>query len=123
MEKYLINTNKKILIISEVQPVFNTNFIFRQEKIENIYFTYFNNDIQYGAKYILKRILDIFLSIFGLLIFSPILLILSLYIVLIDGFPFYVVQKRVGLHGEIFNMYKFRSMKKILMNYVKILLN
>ena len=112
LEKYLINTNKKILIISEVQPVFNTNFIFRQEKIENIYFTYFNNDIQYGAKYILKRILDIFLSIFGLLIFSPILLILSLYIVLIDGFPFYVVQKRVGLHGEIFNMYKFRSMKK-----------
>ena len=40
------------------------------------------------------------------------MLMISLYIGLIDGLPFYVVQKRVGLHGEIFNMYKFRSMKK-----------
>ena len=112
LEKYLINTNKKILLISENRPVFKTSFIYRQENIDGVFFTYFNNDIQYGAKYILKRILDIFLSLFGLIVFSPIMLLLSLYIGLIDGFPFYVVQKRVGLHGEIFNMYKFRSMKK-----------
>ena len=112
LEKYLIDTNKKILLISEYKPVFKTNFIFRQENIDGIFFTYFNNDIQYGAKYILKRFLDIFLSLFGLIVFSPIMVLLSLYIGLIDGFPFYVVQKRVGLHGEIFNMYKFRSMKK-----------
>jgi len=112
LEKYLIDTNKKILLISEHKPVFKTNFIFRQENIDGIFFTYFNNDIQYGAKYILKRFLDIFLSLFGLIVFSPIMVLLSLYIGLIDGFPFYVVQKRVGLHGEIFNMYKFRSMKK-----------
>ncbi len=112
LERYLINTNKKILLISEKKPFFKTSFIYRQENIDSVYFTYFNNDIQYGAKYILKRILDIFLSLFGLFIFSPIMILLSVYIVLIDGFPFYVVQKRVGLHGEIFNMYKFRSMKK-----------
>ena len=34
------------------------------------------------------------------------------YISIIDGFPFYVKQKRVGLHGEVFNMFKFRTMKK-----------
>ena len=112
LEKYLINTNKKILLISENKPVFENSFIYRQENIDGVFFTYFNNDIQYGAKYILKRILDILLSMFGLVIFSPIMLLLSIYIGLIDGFPFYVVQKRVGLHGEIFNMYKFRSMKK-----------
>ena len=112
LEKYLINTNKKILLISENKPVFENSFIYRQENIGGVFFTYFNNDIQYGAKYILKRILDILLSMFGLIIFSPIMLLLSIYIGLIDGFPFYVVQKRVGLHGEIFNMYKFRSMKK-----------
>jgi len=112
LEKYLIDTNKKILLISEHKPVFKTNFIFRQENIDGIFFTYFNNDIQYGAKYILKRFLDIFLSLFGLIVFSPVMVLLSVYIGLIDGFPFYVVQKRVGLHGEIFNMYKFRSMKK-----------
>ncbi len=112
LEKYLINTNKKILLISENKPVFENSFIYRQENIDGVFFTYFNNDIQYGAKYILKRILDILLSMIGLVIFSPIMLLLSIYIGLIDGFPFYVVQKRVGLHGEVFNMYKFRSMKK-----------
>ena len=112
LERYLINTNKKILLISENKPVFTNSFIYRQENIDGVFFTYFNNDIQYGAKYILKRILDILLSLFGLVFFSPIMLLLSLYIVLVDGFPFYVIQKRVGLHGEIFNMYKFRSMKK-----------
>ena len=112
LEKYLINTNKKILLVSENKPIFKTSFIYRQENIDNVFFTYFNNDIQYGAKYILKRILDIVLSLVGLVIFSPIMLFLAFYIGLVDGFPFYVVQKRVGLHGEIFNMYKFRSMKK-----------
>ena len=103
---------KKILLISKENIIFNSYFISRIDEVSGYQLTFFNNDIQYGAKYILKRILDILLSLFGLFIFSPVMLFLSIYIVLIDGFPFYVVQKRVGLHGEIFNMYKFRSMKK-----------
>ena len=112
LEKYLINTNKKVLIISENKPVFKTNFLYRQEFIDDNYFTYFNNDIQYGAQYILKRIIDIVLSTFGLIIFMPIILLLSIYIVSIDGYPFFVKQKRVGLHGQVFDMYKFRTMQK-----------
>jgi lipopolysaccharide/colanic/teichoic acid biosynthesis glycosyltransferase len=112
LEKYLVETNKKVLIISKNQPIFTNKFIFRQETIDNSFFTYFNNDIQYGSKYILKRILDITLSFFGLIIFSPIMILLGLYILLIDGYPFFVKQRRVGLHGEAFNMYKFRTMKK-----------
>ena len=112
LEKYLIETNKKVLIISKKQPVFTNNFLFRQETIDKSFFTYFNNDIQYGSKYILKRILDITLSCIGLVIFSPIMLLLGLYILLIDGYPFFVKQRRVGLHGEPFNMFKFRTMKK-----------
>ena len=112
LEKYLIETNKKVLIISKNQPVFENNFLFRQETIDKSFFTYFNNDIQYGSKYILKRILDITLSCIGLVIFSPIMILLGLYILLIDGYPFFVKQRRVGLHGEPFNMFKFRTMKK-----------
>tara|TARA_B100000902_G_scaffold23395_1_gene28147 strand:- start:1175 stop:2611 length:1437 start_codon:yes stop_codon:yes gene_type:complete len=110
-EKYLINTNKKILIISEEKPSFKNIFLFREEKIENTFFTYFNNDIQYGAKFILKRFMDITVSLLGILIFCPVMLFLSLYILLIDGFPFFIKQRRVGLHGDVFYMYKFRSMK------------
>ena len=112
LEKYLVETNKKVLIISKNQPTFTNKFIFRQETIDNSFFTYFNNDIQYGSKYILKRILDITLAFFGLIIFSPIMILLGLYILLIDGYPFFVKQRRVGLHGEAFNMFKFRTMKK-----------
>ena len=111
-EKYLIETNKKVLIISKKQPVFTNNFLFRQETIDKSFFTYFNNDIQYGSKYILKRILDITLSCIGLVLFSPIMILLGLYILLVDGYPFFVKQRRVGLHGEPFNMFKFRTMKK-----------
>ena len=55
LEKYLIETNKKVLIISKKQPVFKNKFLFRQETVDKSFFTYFNNDIQYGSKYILKR--------------------------------------------------------------------
>ena len=112
LEKFLIETNKKVLIISKKQPAFINNFLYRQENIDNSFFTYFNNDIQYGSKYILKRILDITLSCIGIVMFSPIMVILGIYILLIDGYPFYVNQRRVGLHGEAFNMFKFRTMKK-----------
>jgi len=112
LEKYLIEVNKKVLLISNSKPKFNANFIYRQEVLDETFFTYFNNDIQYGAKYIIKRVLDIALSIFGIIIFLPIMLIIAIYIVVLDGFPFFIKQKRVGLHGEMFNMYKFRTMRK-----------
>ena len=110
IEKYLINLNKKVLIISNESIRFSSNFIFRQENFEGYILTYFNNDIQYGAKFILKRIIDIFLSITFLIILSPIWLIILFYILLKDGWPPIIVQNRVGLHGRIFKMYKFRTM-------------
>ena len=58
LEKYLIETNKKVLLISTGKPVFSKSFIFRQEILDQTFFTYFNNDIQYGAKYIIKRFMD-----------------------------------------------------------------
>ena len=112
IEKYLIEVNKKVLLISNSKPKFNANFIYRQDVLDDTFFTYFNNDIQYGAKYIIKRFIDIVFSTIGIIIFSPIMLIIGIYIVVLDGFPFFIKQKRVGLHGEIFNMYKFRTMRK-----------
>lgn len=112
LEQYLIETNKKVLIISTKKPIFDNNFLYRQEIIDKSYFTYFNNDIQYGSNYILKRIFDISLSCTGLILFLPLMVALGLYIMIIDGSPFYVKQRRVGLHGEVFNMLKFRTMKK-----------
>ena len=74
--------------------------------------TYFNNDIQYGSKYILKRLLDIFLSIVLIIFLLPIFLLIYIYIYILDGSNVVIKQNRVGLHGRHFNMYKFRTMKK-----------
>jgi len=46
------------------------------------------------------------------IILSPLLLIISLLIVIEDGFPILFIQKRVGVNYSYFNIYKFRSMKK-----------
>ena len=110
IEKYLINLNKKILLISKNKLEFSAYFLHREVVISNFYLTYFNNDIQYGSKYILKRIMDISFSLFFLIIFSPIYLIIALYIFLLDKNPVLIKQNRVGLHGKQFKMYKFRTM-------------
>ena len=47
-----------------------------------------------------------------LIIFSPLFLIVSLVILIEDGFPVLFTQKRVGINYTFFNIYKFRSMKK-----------
>lgn len=111
LESFLINLNKKVLIISKEEMVFNNYFLKRQENISGYQLNYFNNDIQYGSKYIIKRVLDISLSVFGILIFSPILLGIYIYIRIVDGGPSVIKQNRVGLHGKQFKMYKFRTMK------------
>ena len=112
LEDYLINLNKKVLLISTNKVEFNTFFISRSEIVSGYYLTYFNNDIQYGSKYILKRILDITVSILSLVILSPVIIFIFFYIGFLDGFPSVIKQNRVGLHGNQFNMFKFRTMKQ-----------
>ncbi len=52
------------------------------------------------------------IALFILLIVSPLFLLISLLILLEDGFPFFFKQKRVGINYSFFMLYKFRSMKK-----------
>jgi lipopolysaccharide/colanic/teichoic acid biosynthesis glycosyltransferase len=60
----------------------------------------------------LKRFLDTILSIGGLLIISPVLLFFLIYIYFkIRKNPFFI-QKRPGLHGQIFTVYKLRTMNE-----------
>ena len=112
LENYLIKLNKKVLIISKEEPSFNNYFINRKEILSDYYLTYFNNDIQYGSKYILKRLLDIILAFTGIVLLSPLYLVIIIYIYFLDGSETIIKQDRVGLHGRQFKMYKFRTMKK-----------
>jgi lipopolysaccharide/colanic/teichoic acid biosynthesis glycosyltransferase len=110
LEEYLVNLNKKVLIISEKELIFNTNFIFRLLEVSSQKIYYFNNDIQYGAKYILKRIFDIIVSILLMIVFLPLFIASASIIFGRDSSPVVIKQNRIGLHGKMFGMYKFRTM-------------
>ncbi len=110
LEDFLINLNKKVLIISDNKIAFGKNFIYRTVVVDSKYLYYFNNDIQYGAKFILKRILDIILSSILFVLLFPLLLIISVLIIYFGEMPFIIKQSRVGLHGKKFKMYKFKTM-------------
>lgn len=58
-----------------------------------------------------KFIFDRGAALFGLIFLSPVLLTVAIFIrVKMPGGPVIFTQKRVGQHGKLFTMYKFRSM-------------
>ena len=60
---------------------------------------------------VFKRAIDIVLSFFGLVILSPMLLGLTLWIIIDDPGPVLFTQKRLGKNKQYFKLHKFRSMK------------
>ena len=59
----------------------------------------------------LKRVMDVAGSIFGIIITSPLLLLIAVLIKITSPGPIIFKQERVGLHNKSFYMYKFRSME------------
>lgn len=59
----------------------------------------------------MKRIFDFLVSLFSVILLSPLLLIVSLMILAADGSPILFKQERVGKGGKLFKVYKFRTMQ------------
>ena len=68
---------------------------------------YNNESISY---IFLKRLIDLFGSVIGLIVLSPIIFIVSLLIKFESKGPVIFSQDRIGKDGKVFKMYKFRSM-------------
>jgi lipopolysaccharide/colanic/teichoic acid biosynthesis glycosyltransferase len=66
---------------------------------------------------IVKRLLDIVLSTMLLFLLAPVLLLIALVISLDSPGPPIFVQRRVGLDGRLFDIYKFRSMHPCVPRY------
>ncbi len=60
---------------------------------------------------VIKRAMDIVGSLFGIIITSPILLLIAIAVKMSSPGPIIFKQERVGLHNDSFYMYKFRSME------------
>ena len=59
----------------------------------------------------MKRCVDILGALFGLIVFSPVMLVTAVLIKLTSPGPIIFSQERIGLHNRPFKMYKFRSME------------
>lgn len=79
-----------------------------------------NSNIHYPFKYssmggglyrkCIKRLLDVILSLFALIVLSPVLLLVAALVRIKLGSPVIFKQKRPGLNERIFTLYKFRTM-------------
>ncbi len=59
-----------------------------------------------------KRLLDISVALLGLVLLAPVMLAVALLIWINLGRPLLFRQTRPGLHGRLFTLYKFRSMRE-----------
>lgn len=104
----IIDTDVIIKVIPLMEDIIfgsvKTSAIFKTPLIE------ISPDIMPQWQQSLKRFLDIVSSLFVLTVFSPLFLITAIGVKLSSPGPIIYKQKRIGLKGKPFTMYKFRSM-------------
>ena len=64
-----------------------------------------------NIQYFIKRAFDIIASLGGLIVFSPIIIVVAILVRVNLGSPILFTQDRVGKNDKIFKMMKFRTMK------------
>lgn len=82
----------------------------RQTELDGIPFITFETTSTKEWQLFLKRVIDIVASGAAMLILSPLFIVVALAIRLTSKGPVFYIQKRVGLNGRKFVLYKFRSM-------------
>lgn len=65
----------------------------------------------HGWEYRLKRYLDVILALIGIVVLAPLFIGVAIAIKLTSPGPVFFRQERVGLHGRVFQMWKFRTMR------------
>ena len=71
-----------------------------------------NHKLIENRNIIIKRFIDLIITIIGGLIISPVLIFIALLVGLTSKGPILYSHKRIGKNGKYFNAYKFRTMKK-----------
>jgi Undecaprenyl-phosphate glucose phosphotransferase len=66
----------------------------------------------FGLNIVVKRVMDIVLSLIALLLLSPLLALIAFLVKITSPGPIFFAQERCGLNGQTFKMLKFRSMRE-----------
>jgi len=67
--------------------------------------------VNHSVYFTVKRCVDFLIALTALIMISPILLLVMLVILILDGRPVIYSQPRTGIHGVPFTLYKLRTMK------------
>ena len=99
-----------------VYPSINERFYSDLEIVVGKHYSYLREvekspPVQISTPYLVaKRCLDIFAAIIGLILLSPLFLVVAILIKLDSKGPVFFSQERVGKKGRIFRIHKFRTM-------------
>lgn len=101
LENEILQGNQKIDYTKQYSDEFYEEYILNFKK---------NSKKKYFYRFI-KRLFDFFSSLIALLLISPVLIITAIAIKIDSKGPVIFKQKRMGKNNEVFNCYKFRSMR------------
>jgi Undecaprenyl-phosphate glucose phosphotransferase len=99
----------KVRIVPDFEPYAPLEC--RVEHFEGMPVIRLNNSPVDDVDWVVKRAFDIVVSGIGLIIVSPLLLVIAACVKLSSPGPVLYAQERMGLDGQTFRMYKFRSMR------------
>ena len=102
-------TKAEVEIIPEMQDLVFGNV--RQSAIWRAPLVQVSPELMPIWQQIVKRLFDIVVSLFVLVVFSPVYLITAIIVKATSPGPVFYVQERIGKHGRPFKMAKFRSMR------------
>ncbi len=103
-----VGINVEFMMVPDIMDILTSNL--RMAEYEGLPFLRLKrNPITMWGR-ITKRIFDVVVSSVTLIVLSPAFLVIALFIKLDSRGPVFFRQKRVGLDGSEFTMYKFRSM-------------
>lgn len=110
-----------------IVPEYMTFDVINADVYHLMYENLFLFDIKKGLisrqNQLIKRVIDLIISVIGILLTFPIMIIVALAIYIADGAPVVYTQERYGKDGKLFRFMKFRSMyknnEKLLSDYLK----
>lgn len=93
---------------NEITAIYKDELYSENEVIQELDYSVCKENKMYDIS---TRLIDIILSISGLMVGIPLMIVFGMLIKMEDNGPVLYKQKRVGKYGKVFNLYKIRSMR------------
>ena len=108
----IINDLEGVDVLIKVKPN-NYDILAGRVKMQSIFdvpLIEIKHDLMPVWQFTLKRVFDVFISLSALFLLSPLFLLSTILVKIGSQGPVFFYQERIGIHGDLFKIIKFRSM-------------